>query len=125
LKHVLSGRSNIDLFFQHRVDQETIYLKDEQLKVWIARVQEMDALHSNANHSLQAELRDRTEQYNQLWLGCQRQVVCFLHPLHFFSVLGLYHLGLMCVHVCACVFAACMHLFACISVCDILLYSFN
>jgi hypothetical protein len=29
------------------------------------------------------------------------------------------------VHVCACVFAACMHLFACISVCDILLYSFN
>ncbi|KAL3570501.1 hypothetical protein D5086_027750 [Populus alba] len=29
-------------------DQETIYLKDEQLKVWIARVQEMDALQSNA-----------------------------------------------------------------------------
>ncbi|KAJ6748686.1 hypothetical protein OIU79_029731 [Salix purpurea] len=58
---------------QHRADQETIYLKDEQLKVWIARVQEMDALHTNANHSLQAELRDRTEHYNQLWLGCQRQ----------------------------------------------------
>ena len=59
-------------------------MKDEQLKVWIARVQEMDALHANANHSLQAELRDRTEQYNQLWLGCQRQVTCFIHPLHLF-----------------------------------------
>ncbi|KAL9372053.1 hypothetical protein Peur_034297 [Populus x canadensis] len=66
-------RQILELQEQHRVDQETIYLKDEQLKVWIARVQEMDALHSNANHSLQAELRDRTEQYNQLWLGCQRQ----------------------------------------------------
>nr|TKS17263.1 uncharacterized protein D5086_0000013470 [Populus alba] len=32
----------------HIADQETIYLKDEQLKVWIARVQEMDALQSNA-----------------------------------------------------------------------------
>ncbi|XP_034911568.1 uncharacterized protein [Populus alba] len=66
-------RQFLELQEQHRVDQETIYLKDEQLKVWIARVQEMDALHSNASHSLQAELRDRTEQYNQLWLGCQRQ----------------------------------------------------
>jgi hypothetical protein len=89
--------------FQHRADQETIYLKDEQLKVWIARVQEMDALQSNANHSLQAELRERTEQYNQLWLGCQRQVTCFFHPLHFFFVLGLYYLGLRCVHASACV----------------------
>nr|XP_023918146.1 uncharacterized protein LOC112029690 [Quercus suber] len=33
----------------------------------------MDVLQSNTNHSLQAELRERTEQYNQLWLGCQRQ----------------------------------------------------
>ncbi|KAJ6672935.1 hypothetical protein OIU85_014189 [Salix viminalis] len=66
-------RQILELQEQHRADQETIYLKDEQLKVWIARVQEMDALHSNANHSLQAELRDRTEHYNQLWLGCQRQ----------------------------------------------------
>ncbi|KAG6752619.1 hypothetical protein POTOM_042641 [Populus tomentosa] len=66
-------RQFLELQEQHRVDQETIYLKDEQLKVWITRVQEMDALHSNASHSLQAELRDRTEQYNQLWLGCQRQ----------------------------------------------------
>uniref|UniRef100_B9IDL3 DUF7725 domain-containing protein n=1 Tax=Populus trichocarpa TaxID=3694 RepID=B9IDL3_POPTR len=66
-------RQILELQEQHRADQETIYLKDEQLKVWIARVQEMDALQSNANHSLQAELRERTEQYNQLWLGCQRQ----------------------------------------------------
>ena len=37
-------------------------------------VQEMDALQSSTNHSLQAELRERTEHYNQLWLGCQRQL---------------------------------------------------
>ncbi|KAJ0518489.1 putative glycosidase [Helianthus annuus] len=35
---------------------------------------EMDALQSTTNHSLQAELRERIEQYNQLWIGCQRQV---------------------------------------------------
>ncbi|CAI0452645.1 unnamed protein product [Linum tenue] len=64
-------RQILELQEQHRVDQETIYLKDEQLKVWIARVQEMDALQSN----LQAELRERIDQYNQLWLGCQRQFV--------------------------------------------------
>ncbi|XP_048621044.1 uncharacterized protein LOC125591246 [Brassica napus] len=34
----------------------------------------MDALQSSTNHSLQAELRERTEHYNQLWLGCQRQL---------------------------------------------------
>uniref|UniRef100_F6HXS5 Uncharacterized protein n=1 Tax=Vitis vinifera TaxID=29760 RepID=F6HXS5_VITVI len=33
----------------------------------------MDVLQSTTNPSLQAELRERTEQYNQLWLGCQRQ----------------------------------------------------
>lgn len=51
--------------------------KDGQLReaqTWIARVQEMDAFQLTANHSLQAELRERTDQYNQLWLGCQRQV---------------------------------------------------
>ena len=61
---------------QHRVAQETILYKDEQLReaqAWIARVQEMDVLQSTTNPSLQAELRERTEQYNQLWLGCQRQ----------------------------------------------------
>ncbi|EEF42783.1 conserved hypothetical protein [Ricinus communis] len=67
-------RQILELQEQHRVDQETIFLKDEQVKVWIARVQEMDALQSTTNHSLQVELRERTEQYNQLWLGCQRQL---------------------------------------------------
>jgi hypothetical protein len=110
--------------FQHRADQETIYLKDEQLKVWIARVQEMDALQSNANHSLQAELRERTEQYNQLWLGCQRQVTCCFHPLHFFLDLGLYYLGLRCVHASACVcLYAFVHLY--LRLYDIFLYLFN
>ncbi|KAK9291458.1 hypothetical protein L1049_019406 [Liquidambar formosana] len=69
-------RQFIELQDQHRVAQETILYKDEQLREaqsWIARVQEMDALQSTTNHSLQAELRERTEQYNQLWLGCQRQ----------------------------------------------------
>ena len=67
---------------QHRIAQEAILYKDEQLREahsWIARVQEMDALQSTTNHSLQAELRERTEQYNQLWVGCQRQVG-FLWP---------------------------------------------
>nr|XP_023921364.1 golgin subfamily A member 6-like protein 2 [Quercus suber] len=71
-------RQLIELQDQHRVAQETILYKDEQLReaqAWIARVQEMDVLQSNTNHSLQAELRERTEQYNQLWLGCQRQDV--------------------------------------------------
>ncbi|XP_038708807.1 uncharacterized protein LOC120003788 [Tripterygium wilfordii] len=69
-------RQLIELQEQHRVVQETIMYKDEQLReaqAWIARFQEMDALQSTTAHSLQAELRDRTEQYNQLWLGCQRQ----------------------------------------------------
>ncbi|GMY07603.1 hypothetical protein FCV25MIE_02842 [Fagus crenata] len=69
-------RQLIELQDQHRVAQETILYKDEQLReaqAWIARVQEMDVLQSTTNHSLQAELRDRTEQYNQLWVGCQRQ----------------------------------------------------
>ncbi|KAM7272726.1 hypothetical protein ACFE04_027389 [Oxalis oulophora] len=66
-------RQLLDLQEQHRVAQETILYKDEQLReaqTWISRVQEMDALQS---HTLQAELRERTEQYTQLWLGCQRQ----------------------------------------------------
>uniref|UniRef100_A0A251UNT4 DUF7725 domain-containing protein n=1 Tax=Helianthus annuus TaxID=4232 RepID=A0A251UNT4_HELAN len=69
-------RQLMELQEQHRVAQETIIYKDEQIReaqAWIARVQEMDALQSTTNHSLQAELRERTEQYNQLWLGCQRQ----------------------------------------------------
>ncbi|KAL3630744.1 hypothetical protein CASFOL_023728 [Castilleja foliolosa] len=66
----------IELQEQHRVSQETINLKDEQIReaqAWIARAQEVDVLQLNTNQALQAELRDRTEQYNQLWLLCQRQ----------------------------------------------------
>ncbi|CAI0397566.1 unnamed protein product, partial [Linum tenue] len=74
-------RQILELQEQRRVDQETIYLKDEQLKVWIARVQEMDALQSN----LQAELRERIEQYNQLWLGCQRQFI-EMERLHVYTI---------------------------------------
>ncbi|KAJ8466051.1 hypothetical protein OPV22_028603 [Ensete ventricosum] len=67
---------------QHRVVQETILFKDEQLReaqAWIARVQEMDALQSSTNQSLQAELRERTEQFNQYWIGSQRQFVEMEH----------------------------------------------
>lgn len=62
---------------QHRVAQETVLFKDEQIReaqTWITRAQEIDAMQTTANHTLQAELRDRIEQYNQLWLACQRQV---------------------------------------------------
>ncbi|KAL0382469.1 UNVERIFIED_CONTAM: hypothetical protein Scaly_0534200 [Sesamum calycinum] len=69
-------RQFMELQEQHRIAQETILYKDEQLReaqAWITRAQEMDALQSTTNHTLQAELRERTEHYNQLWLGCQRQ----------------------------------------------------
>lgn len=65
--------------------------KDEQVReaqAWIARVREMDVFQSTTNQTLQAELRDRTEQYNQLWMGFQRQVdlsflVCFKDKVSF------------------------------------------
>lgn len=68
------------LFFpiQHRIAQETILFKEEQIReaqAWMTRAQEMDVLQSTTNHTLQAELRERTEHYNQLWLACQRQVM--------------------------------------------------
>ncbi|KAL3653690.1 hypothetical protein CASFOL_003371 [Castilleja foliolosa] len=69
-------RQLIELQEQHRVAQETIIFKDEQIReaqAWITRAQEVDVLQLNTNQALQAELRDRTEQYNQLWLLCQRQ----------------------------------------------------
>ncbi|KAM0038948.1 hypothetical protein Hdeb2414_s0012g00376431 [Helianthus debilis subsp. tardiflorus] len=82
-------RQFLELQEQHRVAQEAILYKDEQIReaqAWIARAQEMDALQSTTNHSLQAELRERTEQYNQLWIGCQRQFSemerLHLHTLH-------------------------------------------
>lgn len=57
--------------------RKQILFKDEQLReaqAWTTRAHEMDTLHSLTIHSLQAELRERTEQYNQLWMGCQRRV---------------------------------------------------
>ncbi|XVF53309.1 hypothetical protein PTKIN_Ptkin05aG0089100 [Pterospermum kingtungense] len=82
-------RQLIELQEQYRAAQETILYKDEQLRetqTWISRVQEMDALQSSTNHSLQAELRERTEQYNQLWHGCQGQFAemerLHLHTIH-------------------------------------------
>ncbi|KAL0452378.1 UNVERIFIED_CONTAM: hypothetical protein Slati_1215900 [Sesamum latifolium] len=72
----LKEQANANIKLQHRIAQETILYKDEQLReaqAWITRAQEMDALQSTTNHTLQAELRERTEHYNQLWLGCQRQ----------------------------------------------------
>ncbi|XP_057454201.1 uncharacterized protein LOC130745820 isoform X2 [Lotus japonicus] len=69
-------RQLIELQDQNRVAQETIMIKDEQVReaqAWIARVREMDVFQSTTNQTLQAELRERTEQYNQLWMGFQRQ----------------------------------------------------
>ncbi|KAL6644426.1 hypothetical protein ACP70R_016034 [Stipagrostis hirtigluma subsp. patula] len=70
---------------QHRVAQENILYKDEQLReahAWVARVQEMDALQSQ---SLQVELRERMEQFNQYWISSQQQFAemqrGFLHTI--------------------------------------------
>uniref|UniRef100_A0A7N0U733 DUF7725 domain-containing protein n=1 Tax=Kalanchoe fedtschenkoi TaxID=63787 RepID=A0A7N0U733_KALFE len=48
----------------------------------MTRAHEMGTIHTTTNQSLQAELRDRTEQYNQLWVGCQRQFA-EMERLHF------------------------------------------
>ncbi|XP_047322397.1 uncharacterized protein LOC124926248 isoform X2 [Impatiens glandulifera] len=67
-------RQFLELQEQNRVVHETILFKDEQLKdaqSWIARVQEMDVFQSH--QSLQAEIRERTDQYNQLFLAYQQQ----------------------------------------------------
>uniref|UniRef100_K3YG72 DUF7725 domain-containing protein n=1 Tax=Setaria italica TaxID=4555 RepID=K3YG72_SETIT len=58
---------------QHRVAQENILYKDEQLReahAWVSQVREMDALQSQ---SLQVELRERMEQFNQYWISSQQQ----------------------------------------------------
>ncbi|KAK3122322.1 hypothetical protein QOZ80_8BG0668050 [Eleusine coracana subsp. coracana] len=75
----------ITLEEQHRVAQENIMYKDEQLReahAWVARVQEMDALQSQ---SLQVELRERMEQFNQYWISSQQQYAemqrGFLHTI--------------------------------------------
>lgn len=62
---------------QRRTAQEMLLYKDEQLReaqAWAARIQELDAMRLSSSHTLQVELRDRTDQLNQLWLGCQRQL---------------------------------------------------
>ncbi|KAK4769232.1 hypothetical protein SAY86_027382 [Trapa natans] len=46
------------------------HLQDKEKQIIEMQDGEMDALQS---HSLQAELRDLTEQYNHLWLGFQTQ----------------------------------------------------
>ncbi|XP_042048837.1 RNA polymerase II degradation factor 1-like isoform X3 [Salvia splendens] len=69
-------RQFMELQEQHRIAQETLNFKEEQLRdaqAWMTRAHELDALNSSTNHNLQAELRDRTDHYNQLWLACQRQ----------------------------------------------------
>ncbi|XP_039814399.1 uncharacterized protein LOC120677316 [Panicum virgatum] len=58
---------------QHRVAQENILYKDEQLReahAWVAQVRDMDVLQSQ---SLQVELRERMEQFNQYWISSQQQ----------------------------------------------------
>ncbi|URE49729.1 hypothetical protein MUK42_31976 [Musa troglodytarum] len=79
-KHIQEKESNPCI--AGGVARETILFKDEQLREaqsWVARVQEMDALQSSTNQSLQAELRERTEQFNQYWIGFQRQFVEMEH----------------------------------------------
>ncbi|KAJ6802281.1 uncharacterized protein M6B38_194500 [Iris pallida] len=76
-EHILEKESQLlALEEQHSVAQKTILYKDEQLReaqTWIARAQEMDALHSTTNQSLQAEIRERAEQFTQYYFGLQRQ----------------------------------------------------
>lgn len=79
---------------QHRAAQEKIIYKDEQLRkmqAWMAHVQEADVLQST-NQSLQAELRQRTEQFNQYWIALQRQFVEMEH--HHLQTIQQLHLEL-------------------------------
>lgn len=59
---------------------------------WVSQVREMDALQSQ---SLQVELRERMEQFNQYWISSQQQVSfveyknttpVFMHALHPFYI---------------------------------------
>ncbi|CAH9070706.1 unnamed protein product [Cuscuta epithymum] len=62
-------RQFMELQEQNRIAKETMSYKDEQMReaqAWMSRAQDFIALQ-------QAELRERAEQYNQLWLGSQRQ----------------------------------------------------
>lgn len=65
------------IFFQHRILQEGFAFKEAELREaqnWIGSVQ-MEALQSAANQALQAELRERSEQFNQYWAYLVRQVI--------------------------------------------------
>lgn len=71
---------------QNRATQELLLFKDGQLQeaqAWMARAQELDAYHVNANQTLHAELRDRNDQLNQVWMGYQRQVDAFRGDMYF------------------------------------------
>lgn len=68
-------------FGQNRTAQDMLLFKDGQLQdaqAWMARAQELDAYHVHANNTLNAELRDRSDQLNQLWMGQQRQVMTLM-----------------------------------------------
>jgi hypothetical protein len=49
---------------------------------WVSQVREMDALQSQ---SLQVELRERMEQFNQYWISSQQQV-CFSFPVFIYTL---------------------------------------
>lgn len=77
----------IDAQLQNRTSQDLLLFKDGQLQdaqAWMARAQELDAYHINANNTLHAELRERSDQLNQVWMGYQRQVDVLIddHTLH-------------------------------------------
>ncbi|KAJ0968536.1 hypothetical protein J5N97_025453 [Dioscorea zingiberensis] len=74
-KNISKKKKVIFLPWRSRVAQDAILLKDEQLReahAWILRLQEMGALQSS---SLQAELRERTDQFYHYYLGFQCQVM--------------------------------------------------
>ncbi|XP_078442108.1 RNA polymerase II degradation factor isoform X2 [Wolffia australiana] len=78
LQECIQGKEHryLELEEQHRVAQETILFKDEQLReaqAWMVRAQEVDAFHLTTNQTLQAEIRERTEQFNQYFLGLHKQ----------------------------------------------------
>ncbi|RYQ84454.1 hypothetical protein Ahy_B10g103801 isoform E [Arachis hypogaea] len=95
-------RQLIDLQEQHRVAQETLMYKDEQLReaqAWINRVREMDVFQSTTNQTLQAELRERTEQYNQLWMGFQRQID--IDEMHLYYLIYTFLVWFWCICIMA------------------------
>ncbi|MQM08256.1 hypothetical protein Taro_041109 [Colocasia esculenta] len=66
----------LELEKQHRAAQDALLVRDDQMReaqAWMARAQEMDAFHSSTNQTLQTELRERTEQFNQYLIGLQQQ----------------------------------------------------